>query len=512
MSDHLTLPSLRQGTFDLSGADALVLAGPAPFSVPGLPAALRAAVDAMLAADPGLGRGQTAVIPCEVAPGGRIILSSTGDLIHWTEDVRRYAEAVGAGVRRAMGCGAANPVVAVVAADAARFRHASMVASAAAAASAWRHPQTRDDSAPLGKIAFVGDGYDDSTLARAAALESGRSLARDLTAGDPEFTAPEGFAALCEAAFRGGPVSVDVDRDAARVARENPLIEAVVRASMEVERHQPRVVKLSYDGGEGPHYFFAGKGVTYDTGGADLKVGGSMAGMSMDKGGAAGVAGFFALLAAAQPKGVRATAYLGCVRNSIGAEAYVADEIIRSRGGVQIVVGNTDAEGRMVLSDMLAALRDEAAQASDAVAFSVATLTGHVGRAYGPYAAVMANGAAVEAGWPRRICDAGELLGDPFEWSTIRREDYEMIRPKTAGGPIVQCNSAASVNTPRGHQFPFCFLEKTSGFDHHDIGAKVRIPYMHLDIAYSVLHHGGPMDGLPSGSPVPALAGALLGW
>jgi leucyl aminopeptidase len=281
---------------------------------------------------------------------------------------------------------------------------------------------------------------------------------------------------------------------------------------MKVERHRPRVIKLTYDGGGGPHYFFAGKGVTYDTGGADLKVGGSMAGMSMDKGGAAGVAGFFGLLAAAQPKGLRATAYLGCVRNSIGSEAYVSDEIMASRAGVKIVVGNTDAEGRMVLADMLAALRDEAAAAGDAVAMSVATLTGHVGRAYGPYAAVMANGAAVAADWPRRIQQAGELLGDPFEWSMIRREDYDMIRPKTKGGPIVQCNSAASVNTQRGHQFPFCFLEKVSGLEHHDVGAASPVPYLHLDIAFSVTHTGGSMDGLPSGSPVPALAGALLGW
>jgi len=166
----------------------------------------------------------------------------------------------------------------------------------------------------------------------------------------------------------------------------------------------------------------------------------------------------------------------------------------------------------MVLADMLAALRAEASAASDAVAFSVATLTGHVGRAYGPYASVMANGAAMDADWPRRMQAAGDRLGDPFEWSVIRRDDYEMIAPKTVGGPIPQCNSAPSVNTPRGHQFPFCFLERVSGFDLHDVGAEVRIPYMHLDIAFSVTHTGGAMDGLPSGSPVTALAGALLGW
>jgi leucyl aminopeptidase len=237
-----------------------------------------------------------------------------------------------------------------------------------------------------------------------------------------------------------------------------------------------------------------------------------MVGMSMDKGGAAGVAGFFAMLAALRPKGVRATAWLGCVRNSIGADAYVADEIITSRGGVDVLVGNTDAEGRMVLGDMLAALRDEAVRSTRPVMFSVATLTGHVGRAYGPYASVMGNGAAVGEAWPLRLQAAGEGLADPFEWSTIRREDYEVIAPKSPGGGVQQCFKSPSVSTPRGHQFPFAFLERVSGLDRHDVRAEKRIPYMHLDVAYSVVHSGGVMDGVPSGSPVPALAGSILDW
>ena len=166
----------------------------------------------------------------------------------------------------------------------------------------------------------------------------------------------------------------------------------------------------------------------------------------------------------------------------------------------------------MVLGDMLAGMRDEAAAAADSVMFSVATLTGHVGRAYGPYAAVMANGAAVDGGWPTRMQAAGERYGDPFEWSKIRREDYDMVAPKYARGPVQQCNSSPSVSTPRGHQFPFCFLERVSGLDRLDTTAGGRVPYMHLDVAYSVVHKGGVMDGMASGSPVPALCGALLDW
>lgn len=512
MTAKYSVPPLKSGTFASSDADALVLVGPVPFDVPGLPDVLRTAVEGQLAADPELGRGQTAVVACAEAPGGRLILAPTGDLGHWTEDVRRYSEAVAGGVLRAISCGARAPALAIVPDQAQRFGRTHLVAAATAAAAAWRHPQLRNDESAADQFWLIGDGFDAESLQRAAAMEIGRALARDLTGGDPEFTAPEGFAAICEAAFAGSAVTVEVDRDTDKICSENPLLGAVARASLAIERHHPRIVKLTYDGGDGPRYFFAGKGVTYDTGGADLKVGGSMAGMSMDKGGAAGVAGFFATLAAAKPKGFKATAWLGCVRNSIGADAYVADEIMESRGGVRVVIGNTDAEGRMVLGDMLAAMRADAESAGNAVMFSVATLTGHVGRAYGPYASVMANGAAVEGDWPRRLQQAGELFGDPFEWSVIRREDYDMIAPKSAGGPLLQCNSSPSVSTPRGHQFPFCFLERVSGLDRHDLGAEVRVPYMHLDIAFSVAHKGGPFDGRPSGAPVPALVGLLLGW
>lgn len=120
------------------------------------------------------------------------------------------------------------------------------------------------------------------------------------------------------------------------------MLSAVARASFAVARHQPRVVKLEYRGeGDIQHnYFFAGKGVVYDTGGADLKVGGAMAGMSRDKGGAAAVAGLMKTLSLLKPKGIRVVAELGLVRNSIGSEAFVTDEIITAHSGVRVRIGN----------------------------------------------------------------------------------------------------------------------------------------------------------------------------
>ena len=105
--------------------------------------------------------------------------------------------------------------------------------------------------------------------------------------------------------------------------------------------------------------FLVGKGITYDTGGADVKAGGVMAGMHRDKSGAAAVVGFFKTLSLLKPKGLSVYGALALVRNSIGSESYVADELITSRAGRRIRVGNTDAEGRMVMTDLLCEAKEQ---------------------------------------------------------------------------------------------------------------------------------------------------------
>lgn len=154
-----------------------------------------------------------------------------------------------------------------------------------------------------------------------------------------------------------------------------------------VSRHNGRVVHMEYkgDGSEDTTVFLVGKGITYDTGGADLKIGGHMVGMSKDKGGAAAVAGFFKTLSILQPKGIRVVGMLALVRNSIGSNAYVADELITSRAGVRIRIGNTDAEGRMVMTDLLCEAKEKAIHAVNPFIYTIATLTGHACLSYKCY-------------------------------------------------------------------------------------------------------------------------------
>src|SRR5207253_3164903 len=91
---------------------------------------------------------------------------------------------------------------------------------------------------------------------------------------------------------------------------------------------------------------------------------------------------------------VRVVGLLGLVRNSVGEESYVSDEIIKSRAGVRVRIGNTDAEGRLVLADLLAEAKGIANDAPDPLIVSIATLTGHVYRAYGPYVGSIGNAAS----------------------------------------------------------------------------------------------------------------------
>lgn len=347
-----------------------------------------------------------------------------------------------------------------------------------------------------------------------SAAEQGKRVARDLCGTEPERMAPPMFAEYCEQIFKGSSVTCQVEHDLSVIKSQYPLLYSVARASLEVQRHQPRVIKLSYQG-DGPitqRFYFAGKGITYDTGGADLKVGGHMAGMSRDKGGAAGVAGLMYALAKLKPKGIYVSAQIGAVRNSIGAEAYVPDEIIKSHAGVRVRVGNTDAEGRMLLADLLSHLRlqaindqardEDSDNTSAAQLYSVATLTGHALIALGPYTALIENACAKEQNIATNLCEVGEKWGDPCEQSLLRKEDFAFIQPSTKADDVMSSNNKPSVSTIRGHQFPAAFLAIASGLNEHDAASSFPMAYTHVDIAGSGVEGMDWQHGKPTGAPV----------
>ncbi|CAO3632478.1 unnamed protein product [Cunninghamella blakesleeana] len=367
----------------------------------------------------------------------------------------------------------------------------------------------------------------DAVIERVQAIEEGRRVAKDIGSPDPEQMSPIQIVKYLETVFKNNKnVKMTVIDDVDVIKKEYPLAHAVTRASLVVPRHHPRFVHFEYKSPDQAsvkeNLYFVGKGVTYDTGGADIKCSGHMRGMSRDKCGAAAVAGFFKTIELLQPKGVNVTGGLALVRNSIGPDSYVSDEIIYSRNGNRVLVGNTDAEGRMVMTDLLCEFKERAiahAQSGEisgkkpSLIFTCATLTGHALRAYGGYGIALDNGFARKNQVSRRIYDAGHVLADPFEISTLRREDVDCVQPGRSSEDVIQANDKASTATDRGHQYPAGFMLIASGLENHGLNSKVLpIGFTHLDVAGSAetMTSVGWSLTRVTGSPIAALTGAFL--
>ena len=492
--------------------DALVVVAPS-FELSQVPA-LNEFIEKISQVDKRVGNAIT-LNYCDAAPGQRLVLAPAGDVSNDYADARNFADAAHGAVAMARDAGAVRPLLWVMGApDNELYHFAAEVAYLGAAQSLWQPLEAREaleeNIEPVEQIGlYCGDAIDADWI---AGVEAGRRVARDLCGTEPERMAPPRFADYCEETFAETDVKVTVLDDVEALEHGYPMLMAVARASVGVQRHQPRVIRLEYTG-EGEiekTLLLAGKGLVYDTGGADLKVGGHMAGMSRDKGGGAAVAGFMKTVAELRPSGVKVIAEIGAVRNSIGSDCFVADEIVTSHAGVRVRIGNTDAEGRLVLGDLLSHLRLDAEELPNPELFSIATLTGHAARAVGPYTALVENGPARRNGLSQKMVYNGDLWGDPCEISRSRREDWSFIAPRTKADDVLSCNNAASSVTPRGHQFPMAFLAISSGLDKHDCNAEKPMPYVHIDIAGSGVEGGDWQHGKPTAAPVAMLAATYL--
>lgn len=455
------------------------------------------------------------LIQAEGVPGQRLVTAPTGPLNRDFDDVRQVFDAAHKAAKIAQDAGARHPVIALNNVDIndTRYQQAFLAAYLGVCQSLYQPLEAREAHGeeaiePTQNVTLVGELDADWAMA----VEAGKRVARDLAGTEPERMAPPRFAEYCRQAFAHTPVKVSVIDDSQQLQHEYPLLAAVGRSSMAVERHRPCVIRLEYHGSQPERtVMFAGKGIVYDTGGADLKTGGHMAGMSRDKGGAAGVAGFMKTVAELQPEHLNVIAEIGAVRNSIGSDAFVADEIITGHSGKRVRIGNTDAEGRLIMADLLSHLREEAAQADgEHELYTVATLTGHAALAKGPYSALVPNGHARRQKLPEALFEAGETYGDPTEISWSRREDFDFVKGRTLCDDLLSSNNGPSATTPRGHQFPMAFLVGVSGLDNHGIDSSRPLSYVHVDIAGSGVEGGDWQHGKPTAAPVTCLAGHYL--
>jgi leucyl aminopeptidase len=218
----------------------------------------------------------------------------------------------------------------------------------------------------------VREGVEAEEVTRVAqAVATGRDLintpANDL--------GPEEIEAAARAVAQAHGAELDAIVGDALLERNFPMIHAVGRASPRL----PRLIDMRWGPDGGPKVTIIGKGVAFDTGGLDIKPGASMLLMKKDMGGAAAALALAEMImGAALP--VRLRVLIPAVENAISGSAFRPGDVLQSRKGLTVEIGNTDAEGRLVLADALA-LADE--DEPDLVV-DFATLTGAARTALGP--------------------------------------------------------------------------------------------------------------------------------
>jgi leucyl aminopeptidase len=299
----------------------------------------------------------------------------------------------------------------------------------------------------------------EATLSRAQAMVEAVWLGRDLIntpAADMGPQELEDAARQLAKQHRAGISSVAGDD---LLAKNFPMIHAVGRASS----RPPRLIDLTWSSPDGrpnaPRVTLVGKGICFDTGGLDLKTASGMLLMKKDMGGAA-TALALAHMVMARGLDVRLRVLIAAAENSVAGNAFRPGDVLTSRAGRTVEIGNTDAEGRLVLADALA-LADE--ESPDTI-ISFATLTGAARVALGPELAPFYTDDDELAG---AIAAAGLRVGDPV-WRMPFWSGYEA----NLESPVADMNNVSDgpfAGSVTAALFLRRFVKQARRFAHFDI-------------------------------------------
>jgi leucyl aminopeptidase len=247
------------------------------------------------------------------------------------------------------------------------------------------------------------NGIDESDLARGRILGESVNLTRRLVNEPADEIYPESFAAEAAVVARECSLSLEVwDEPKLNAERCGSLL-AVAKGS----NRPPRLVMLRYQGGakDAPPLAIVGKGVTFDSGGLSLKSPENMMGMKCDMAGAATMLGAMRAIALLKLP-VNVIGMAGLVENMTGPAAMKLGDVLKARNGRTIEVHNTDAEGRLVLADVLSVAVDLGV----AKIVDLATLTGACVVALGAeVAGLMSN----QQAWCDAVAQAASECGEP---------------------------------------------------------------------------------------------------
>jgi leucyl aminopeptidase len=264
-----------------------------------------------------------------------------------------------------------------------------------------------------------------NAVSQGKSIAAGVALARDLVNETPEGLSPIEFAKRARTVGRECGLTVTVMDEKKLAAERMNMLLAVGRAA---SPYTPsRVVQLKYrpKGKAKKHIALVGKGLVFDSGGLDLKPAAGMLNMKLDMGGAGCVLGAMAAIGKLKPN-VAVTAYLGCVENGIGGNAYHPGDVLRSRKGITVEINNTDAEGRLVLADCIdyALTKDK-----PDVLIDVATLTGAAMVALGDTTAALYSR---QDGLAEGLLEAGKAAGEDFWRMPLNDRLFAQLRSDIA--------------------------------------------------------------------------------
>jgi leucyl aminopeptidase len=301
----------------------------------------------------------------------------------------------------------------------------------------WSREQRLQASLGWGLAAYRFDRYKKSNGQQATllldedidlevrSLCDAQCLVRDLVNTPTEHMGPAqlGDAVNGQAELFGGDSDSIVGEDL--LSRNFPAIHAVGRAS----EREPRLLQMSWGEKDAPLLALVGKGVCFDTGGLDLKTAAGMALMKKDMGGGAHVLAL-ARLVMQHKLPVRLLMLIPAVENSVSGNAYRPGDVIDTRKGLSVEIGNTDAEGRVVLSDALA----YACEQEPDLVIDFATLTGAARIAMGAeLTPIFSNHIDIA----QAIQGAGDEVEDPM-WTLPLYQPYR----KLIESPIADLNNS----------------------------------------------------------------------
>lgn len=280
-------------------------------------------------------------------------------------------------------------------------------------------------------------------------------LVRDLINTPTNDLGPDDLEAAARALAEKHGATINVIVGDALLEQNFPMIHAVGRASAQA----PRLIDFSWGEDDAPKVTLVGKGVCFDTGGLDIKPSSSMLLMKKDMGGAANVLGLASMLMAAKAN-IRLRVLIPAVENSISANAFRPGDVLQSRKGLTVEIGNTDAEGRLILADALALADEEKPE----ILIDMATLTGAARVALGPDLPPFFTDDDALAG---ELAAASDAVADPL-WRLPLWSNYDSkLSSKVADLNNVTTDGMAGAVTAA--LFLRRFVENTTSWAHFDV-------------------------------------------